>query len=46
MGSGRNYRVIERLIKKVQDDKMVESGDFRDQVMLMSVCNTYKIEAP
>ena len=46
VGSGQNYFVIQNLIKKVQDEGMIEKGSFRDHVMLMSVSNLYKLDLP
>ena len=42
----KNQYIIETLLKKVQNEKMVENGSFRDHVMLMNICNSYKIDVP
>lgn len=38
-GSGKNLNIIQKLIQKVEDEKMVEKGEFRDHVMLMNISN-------
>ena len=46
VGSGKNIKIIESIVKKVESDHMIESGEFRDHVMLMTICNLHKIEVP
>ncbi len=45
-GSAKKHDVINELVKKITDDKMVEGGQFRDLVMLMNVSNAFKIDSP
>ncbi|TNV82727.1 hypothetical protein FGO68_gene13221 [Halteria grandinella] len=45
-GTQQNSFIITMLLKKVQDEKLVETGEVRDHVMLMNLCNQYKVDTP
>jgi len=46
VGSPKNVNVIETLLKKVQNEGMIERNAVRDHVMLMNIINQYKLDLP
>ncbi len=46
VGSSKNVSIIETILKKVQNEKMIETNKFRDHTMVMNILNQYKIEMP
>ncbi len=46
VGSSKNVSIVETILKKVQNEKMIETNKFRDHTMVMNILNQYKIEMP
>ena len=46
VGSPKNVNIIETILKKVQNDRLIETGKLRDHTMIMNILNQYKIEMP
>lgn len=45
-GSGQNKGIVEAIMRRVSNEKMVEKGMLRDHVMLMSISNSFKLDLP
>lgn len=46
VGSSKNINITETILKKVQNEKMIETNKFRDHTMVMNILNQYKLEMP
>jgi hypothetical protein len=46
VGSPKNVNIIETILKKVQNESLIETGKLRDHTMIMNILNQYKIEMP
>jgi hypothetical protein len=46
VGDQTNTFIVSNLVKRVQDKNMVETGAVRDHVMLMNICNLFKLDTP
>ena len=46
VGSTKNVNIIETILNKVQNERLIESNRFRDHTMVMNILNQYKLEMP
>ena len=44
--TSQNQSLVSNLLGHIQQHKFIETGQVRDHIMVMNVCNRYKINAP